>query len=165
MLPEFRTQRKQGHCQGSRAESQRGTKPESIKVLRDKSRTLQPIGLQELQDCLRGKRSQVLQDAFLSDTGLQGLAEDRAQSSPSLWKSTHLQGQPLHSHQRGTGCGAGEKGFCGFQLNRFLEGKWNTGNSNRLGIHVLQTTEYNALRVIGRPNQFLIPTSKSLPSL
>lgn len=44
-------------------------RPESIKALGDKSHSLQPTGLQELHNCLRSKRSQVLQDAFPSNTG------------------------------------------------------------------------------------------------
>lgn len=94
LLPASKTGRKHGHCQGSRAESQRGTRPESIKALRDKSHSLQPTGLQELHNCLRSKRSQVRQDALPSDTVPDG-GHDSVFTQPV--KSSHLQGHPTAS--------------------------------------------------------------------
>lgn len=72
LWPASRTERKHGHCQRRRAGSPLGTRPESIKALRDKSHPLQPTGLQERHGCLRCKRSQVPQDTFPSDTGYYG---------------------------------------------------------------------------------------------
>lgn len=158
LSPASRTERKHGHCQRSRAGSQRGTRPESIKALRDKSPSLQPTGLQELHNCHRSKRSQVLQDTLPSDAGYYSAGLRVGLSLCSAREMHAPAGSPRSLHQ-GTGYGAGKKGFCGFQLNRFLEGKWNAGNSNHLGIHALQTAEYNALPVIERPHQTFSPTS------
>lgn len=158
LLPVSRIGRKHGYCQGSRAGSQQGTRPGCIKALRDKSHSLQPTGLQEVHNCLRSKRSQVLRDAFPSDTGYYSAVWRVGLSLYSACEILAPAGSP-HSQHQGTGCGAGEKGICGFQLNRFLEGKWNAGNSNHLGIRTLQTAEYNALPVIERPYQTFSPNS------